>query len=197
MTNRILRSTSAVIAILAVASSGTRASATDLTAPKELYLPAGQETVATERPARINNAWEKTALRLKGLDGAWHSLENWRGKVIMLNFWASWCAPCQYEIPEFVRYQSRYAERGLQIIGIGVDEERKLRKVKRSLGINYPVLVLSPARGPELMAKWGNPSGILPYSVVIAGDGQLQHFHLGQMEQSDFDRHVLPLLGED
>ncbi len=145
-------------------------------------------------PEKTNNAWEMNPFVLKDLQDQKHSLSDWKGKVIMMNFWASWCAPCQYEIPEFVQYQKEYANNGLQVIGIGVDEKRKLANVARTLQINYPVLVLEPSAAGHLMGKWGNDSGIIPYTVVIAKEGRIKYIHRGQMQQEDFDTYVLPLL---
>ena len=156
--------------------------------------PAPAKTATTALPERTNNAWEMAPFHLEDLNGVKHSLEDWRGKVIMVNFWASWCSPCQYEIPEFVHYQKTYADRNLQLVGIGVDEKRKLANVARSLGINYPVLVLNPMDSRQLMRKWGNETGIIPYTVVIARDGRIKYIHRGQMDQEAFDTYVLPLL---
>ncbi len=147
-------------------------------------------------PNRTNNAWEMNPIVLPDLDGKRRALSDWKGKVIMLNFWASWCGPCQYEIKDFVRYQREYAERGLQIVGIGLDEARKLRNVRRTLGMNYPSLVLDESRGSALMRKWGNRSGIVPYTVVIARDGHLKFIQRGQFSESAFRKHVLPLLSD-
>jgi len=155
---------------------------------------ASPRTTTTALPERTNNAWEMAPFRLPDLQGEMHGLEDWKGKVIMMNFWASWCGPCQYEIPEFVHYQKTHGERNLQIIGIGVDDKRKLANVARSLGINYPVLVLDPMASRGLMRKWGNDSGIIPYTVVIASDGRIKYIHRGQMDEEAFNTHVLPLL---
>ncbi len=136
----------------------------------------------------------KDKLLLWGLDGNRHSLEEWRGKVIVLNFWATWCSPCLYEIPDFVAYQEKYRIRGLQIIGVGLDEEKKLRNVQRTFGINYPILFADPKNDSRLMAFWGNGSGVVPYSVVIDRDGRIAYTHLGQMSADTFNESVLPLL---
>jgi peroxiredoxin len=156
--------------------------------------PAAEKTVTTALPEKTNNAWEMAPFSLKDLDGKQHSLDEWKGKVIMMNFWASWCSPCQYEIPEFVLYQREFGGKNLQIVGIGVDDRRKLANVARSLGINYPVLVLAPQNARGLMRKWGNETGIIPYTVVIAADGRIKYIHRGQMSGDDFNEYVLPLL---
>ncbi len=156
--------------------------------------PVAARSASTTLPEKTNNAWEMTPFSLPALDGENHGLEDWKGKVIMMNFWASWCAPCQYEIPEFVQYQKQYADRNLQIVGIGVDDKRPLENVARSLGINYPVLVLDPMDSRQLMRKWGNDTGIIPYTVVIASDGRIKYIHRGQMDEDAFNSYVLPLL---
>jgi len=170
------------------------ASATVEKSPEAPMESAAPRTATTALPERTNNAWEMTPFQLRDLQGDLHTLADWKGKVIMMNFWASWCAPCQYEIPEFVHYQQQYGNKGLQVIGIGVDEKRKLANVARSLGINYPVLVLEPSVSRQLMSKWGNDTGIIPYTVVIARNGRIKYIHRGQMGQEEFDTYVKPLL---
>jgi peroxiredoxin len=140
-----------------------------------------------------SSAWEMPTFRLKALDGTAHQLDEWRGKVIMLNFWASWCPPCQYEIRDFVGYQEKYGGRGLQIVGIGIDSERKLRNVARTLGINYPTLVAGEDEGWKVLKQWGDRRGVLPYTVLIARDGRLVYTHLGPLDQATFEEQVLPL----
>ena len=174
--------------------SGATAAAPERPAQSAVEPPAAPRTATTTLPERTNNAWEMAPFRLRDLRGELHSLSDWKGKVIMMNFWASWCSPCQYEIPEFVHYQQQYGKDGLQIIGIGVDEKRKLANVARSLEINYPVLVLEPSVSRQLMSKWGNDTGIIPYTVVIARDGRIKYIHRGQMGQEEFDTYVKPLL---
>ena len=145
-------------------------------------------------PSKADKESKMKSLSLTGLDGVAHSLSDWKGKVIVINFWATWCSPCLYEIPSFVTYQEEYQARGLQIIGVGLDEVRKLRNVQRSLEINYPVLVADPAVYGGLMERWGNSSGVVPYSVVIGQDGQVKHTHHGLLSREDFDEFVMPLL---
>lgn len=170
------------------------------TAKSSLSLGAGKmsadqpKTTTTALPERTNNAWEMKPFHLKGLDGETHSLNEWKGKVIMLNFWASWCAPCQYEIKDFIKYQEEFAGKGLQIIGLGIDEERKLRNVSRTFGINYPVLIADPGGDAGILAQWGNDKQMVPYTVVIDRDGRIKYIHRGQLEDDAFKEFVLRLL---
>jgi len=163
---------------------------------RSLFEPSGLRAVSAalkthSDAGRTNNAWEMPVFRLRGVDGRLHQLDEWRGKVILLNFWASWCAPCQYEIKEFIKYQQAYGPRGLQIIGMGVDKARSLRNAGRTLGINYPVLF---ANG-KLMRQWGNRTGVVPYNVIIDRDGRIAFIHRGPMDRAAFERKVVRLLG--
>ncbi|MCW8921892.1 MAG: TlpA family protein disulfide reductase [Sedimenticola sp.] len=144
-------------------------------------------------PAKTNNAWELPPINLQGLDGKQHNLTEWKGRVIMLNFWASWCAPCQYEIKDFISYQEKYQAKGLQIIGLGLDEERKLQNASRTLSVNYPVLISNPANSDALLEAWGNPQRVVPYTVVIARDGRIAYIHRGQLDPDTFQEFVVPL----
>jgi len=140
-----------------------------------------------------SNAWELPKIVLPDLQGKQRSLDEWRGKVILLNFWASWCGPCQYEIPDFVEFQNQYGEAGLQIIGVGIDEARLLGNVRRSLGINYPVLVAG-LDGDSLLSQWGDYRGIVPYTLLIDRDGRIAMIRSGPFDRRSFEHHVLPLL---
>jgi len=153
-----------------------------------------KKTTSIALPEKTNNAWELKPFKLEGLDGERHTLDEWKGKVIVLNFWASWCAPCQYEIKDLVKLQSEYGEKGLQVIGIGIDEARKLANVKRTLEINYPVLVADPTRSTRLLSRWGNDRQIVPYTVVIDRDGTIRYIHRGQLTPDVFGEFVIPLL---
>ena len=155
-----------------------------------------QKTTTLALPEKTNNVWEMKPFELPDTQGAKHTLSDWKGKVIMLNFWASWCAPCQFEIPRFVGYQNKYGDKGLQIVGVGLDDVKKLKNVERSLGMNYPTMVISQDEGAALLEKWGNDQQIVPYTVVIAKDGTIVYIHRGVMEDDSFNEYVLPLLEE-
>jgi thiol-disulfide isomerase/thioredoxin len=150
--------------------------------------------IAAEKDKAISNAWELPPLMLNDLKGQQHNLYDWHGKVIMLNFWATWCGPCQIEIPDFIAYQKDYAKKGLQIVGIGLDETRKLRNYVRTVGINYPVLQADPESQYSLLKQWGNSFGVLPFTVIIGKEGHLVYMQQGIFKKEAFDTYVKPLL---
>ena len=142
----------------------------------------------------ISNAWELPPLILNDLNGQQQNLYQWHGQVIMLNFWATWCGPCQIEIPDFIDQQTQYANQGLQIIGVGLDDIRKLRNYVRTVGINYPILQADPELQYPLLKQWGNPFGVLPFTVIIGKDGRLIFMQQGIFNKEAFNTIVKPLL---
>ena len=189
----LLRITIATIVIAAVSAIAWAGYGGDAGSAK---VADKKKTTSIALPEKTNNAWELKPFKLEGLDGKKHTLDEWKGKVIILNFWASWCAPCQYEIKDLVKLQSEYGEKGLQVIGIGIDEARKLANVKRTLDINYPVLVADPTRSTRLLSRWGNDRQIVPYTVVIDRDGTIRYIHRGQLTPDVFGEFVIPLLAK-
>lgn len=150
--------------------------------------------IKTTLPKNIVSAWEMPPFKYKGLDGKTHSLEEWKGKVILLNFWASWCAPCQAEIKDFTGYQEKFGKNNLQIVSIGLDDEKKLANTSRTFGINYPVLVPEPQFHHDLLTQWGDRTGTVPHNVIIAADGRITYIHRGQFNDAAFVEFVMPLL---
>jgi thiol-disulfide isomerase/thioredoxin len=119
--------------------------------------------------------------RLKDLDGRSRAPGDWAGKVVVVNFWATWCAPCREEMPLFVELQRRHGDHGLQLVGIALDDPAKVRLFAQELGINYPIL-LGGIDTMELMRGAGNWAGVLPYTVIYARDGSVAHTHVGAVK---------------
>jgi len=128
-------------------------------------------------------------LKLAELDGRAFSLDDYKGKLLIVNFWATWCAPCLHEIPVLVTMQARYAARGLQIVGPAVDDIEDARRAAPGLKFNYPVAVGTPEAMLDLMTQLGNQQGGLPFSVVIGADGRVLERQLG--EYSDVELAAL------
>ncbi|MEO8134692.1 MAG: TlpA disulfide reductase family protein [Betaproteobacteria bacterium] len=119
--------------------------------------------------------------RLPDLNGTETSVGHWRGKVLVVNFWATWCAPCREEIPEFVRLQSEFGPQGVQFVGIAVDQLDKVSQFAVEFKMNYPQLVGGYA-ALELARRAGDRIQGLPYTLVIDQQGRLVHRELGALE---------------
>jgi peroxiredoxin len=119
---------------------------------------------------------------LTSLDGERYTLSKLRGKVVLVNFWATWCPPCLKEIPYFVELQEEYGEQGFQIIGIAIDDEDAVRAFADDMGINYPVMA-SELEAIELSKHYGNRIGALPYSVVINRNGEITDTIMGDLDK--------------
>lgn len=119
-----------------------------------------------------------------GLDGETVAISRWRGKTLLVNFWATWCGPCREEMPDFVRAQTDFGGKGLQIIGLAVDRKEPVVRFAKELSINYPILMADVAWLDEVK-KMGNPQGVLPYSVVFGADGAVMLNRVGKVKYSE------------
>jgi thiol-disulfide isomerase/thioredoxin len=120
------------------------------------------------------------------LAGTSQPLSQWRGKVVAVNFWATWCPPCREEIPELVRIQQSLGPSGVQIVGVAVDEKAKVAAFAEKAGINFPTLLLEYG-GIELSRRTGNRAGGLPYTVVLDRQGRIAHVELGAIRIAAFE----------
>jgi thiol-disulfide isomerase/thioredoxin len=130
--------------------------------------------------------------RLTDLKGQPRSLEAWRGQVLVVNFWATWCLPCRDEIPIFIKLQERHGARGLQFIGIAIDQREKVDAFARDLGINYPIL-LGGIEAIEIARRAGNRLGALPFTVMVDRSGRLVGTHLGVVREARLEALLQPL----
>lgn len=133
------------------------------------------------------------ALSLPDLNNQPQSLKQWRGKVLVVNFWATWCAPCREEIPMFVKMQERYAAKGLQFVGISIDQVDKTSEFARNFRINYPTLI-GTFDTIDVSRKTGNARRALPYTVIVDRKGQIVATELGGLTQEKLNALIKPLL---
>jgi thiol-disulfide isomerase/thioredoxin len=132
---------------------------------------------------------------LPDLEGVSRTLADWPGRVLVVNFWATWCAPCRKEIPEFVRVQARHGARGVQFVGIAIDQPGNVREFAREFQINYPLLVGNLAT-LALMRETGNRAGVLPFTLVLDRAGIVVNHHPGQLEKERLEAILEPLLDD-
>lgn len=120
------------------------------------------------------------ALSLPDVGGHGQALSQWKGKVLVLNFWAPWCAPCVQEMPELSALAQDKAYPKVQIIGIGIDTASNITEFAAKFKIAYPLYVAGMS-GTDLARSFGNGGGGLPYTVLIGADGQVRKTYLGRL----------------
>lgn len=107
----------------------------------------------------------------------------------LVNFWASWCAPCRHEMPIFENMSRRYSAQGFQVIGIAIDSPERTRDMLDSMDIRYPIYYAENS-GMLLMEQLGNPQGLLPYSLLIDKNGAIIEQVLGQINEQQIQQWV-------
>ena len=145
--------------------------------------PASQQTDIQARVA--------PAFSLKNLRGRGVRLSDYKDKVVLINLWATWCAPCLAEMPELVKLQKAHGARGLQVIGVTYPNDRRssVRSMVRKFKLNYPVLFGTP----ELLEAY-QIGEILPVTIIVDRNGKIRDRILGILEPEDFREKVAPLL---
>ena len=150
-------------------------------AKQEKGVSAGHGEVGSGAPA----------FTLANLDGKAVSSDTFKGKVVILDFWATWCPPCREEIPHLVRLQSKYRGQGLEVVGLALDAggAKDVRPFAEEHGVNYTMLI-----GNEDVTKaYGNIS-MIPTTFVIDRNGKIAHRFVGQVAPEVFEQAVQPLL---
>jgi peroxiredoxin len=163
-----------IVAVIAVAGCSTA---------KDTAQVAGCGPDA--KPANLN-------FTVKDLDGHDVTLSAHKGKVILLDFWATWCGPCKIEIPGFIDLYTRYADEGLQVLGFSVDDPvPALKEYAGQMKMNYPVLV---GMGHEDIQDAFGPMPGLPTTFIIGRDGKICNSHTGFTEKDKFEEQIKALL---
>lgn len=155
------------------------------------------ETIPMENIARLY------AVSYPDLDGKMQSLEQWRGRVLVVNYWATWCPPCRVEMPGFSRLQDKYGADGdarpgkvvVQFVGIAFDSLNSVREYVFKTPVSYPLLI-GGEETLEFSKLVGNPEMRLPYTLVLDAKGQPVFSRVGLLEEEKLERLLLPLLGE-
>ncbi len=130
---------------------------------------------------------------LKDAKGASVKLSDFTGKVVLLNFWATWCGPCKIEIPWFVQFEKAYRDRGFITLGISMDGDgwNAIKPFVSQTAINYPVMI-----GTDHLAELYGGIDSLPSTFLIDREGRIAFMHLGLVARSDYDAEIQALLGE-
>ncbi|MFB0565332.1 MAG: TlpA disulfide reductase family protein [Candidatus Aminicenantaceae bacterium] len=131
---------------------------------------------------------------LEDLRGGEISLSDLKGKVIFLNFWATWCGPCRVEIPDFVDVYSENKTKGMEIIGVSLDRvgTKSLLSFVEEFKINYPVALATP----KIVNDY-QPGRFIPATIIIDKKGKIRHKHIGPMNKKTLNKYFLELVEED
>lgn len=133
---------------------------------------------------------------LTGLDGQPVAMERFRGRPLVVNFWARWCGPCRDEIPELVKLRAEQAADGIEVIGIAIEELDKIGAVRdfaKAYDMSYPV-VIAAKDGIPLMKALGNPQAGMPFTVYIGRDGKAVGSKMGLVRRADLEASAQLLL---
>jgi thiol-disulfide isomerase/thioredoxin len=130
---------------------------------------------------------------LPDLNGAVHVASEWDGKVTVVNFWATWCPPCKREIPTFIELQEKYAHRGVQFVGIAIDNKDQVSAYVDGAGLNYPTL-LGNEKAVAISREYGNRLDALPYTVIIDRHGDITFVKRGELTRDVAEQVIQTLL---
>lgn len=136
---------------------------------------------------------ELLAMTLPDVDGSPHSLEQWRGKVMVLNYWATWCPPCMKEIPDFAEVSRSFADAPVQFVGISIDRAENVRAFDEKMDVPYPLLI-APPQALETTARLGNAAQALPFTVILDQRGDVRHLKLGVLNRTELEGKIRALL---
>jgi thiol-disulfide isomerase/thioredoxin len=146
--------------------------------PDQPPAPAGVRTFAVGDPVG--------GYTLPDVDGNTTALAKWRGKIVLLNFWASWCVPCLHEMPLLAKVQRERAADGVQVVGIAMEQPQSASRFMQRVAVDYPILIGIDA-DPVPTTAFGDTAGLLPYSVLIGRDGHILETKLGPLDPATIE----------
>jgi thiol-disulfide isomerase/thioredoxin len=159
------------------------------TAMETVMGPVATREIATEPAAAAAESTVPAVLpdfTLGDLSGTPRSIRSWPGKSMVVNFWATWCAPCRREIPLLRELQKQHGPEGFQIVGVAVDIREDVVKYAQEIGIDYPILI-GEQDGLDAVNKFGQGSIGFPFTVFTDNQGRIVLFHLGEIHQEQAD----------
>jgi thiol-disulfide isomerase/thioredoxin len=148
--------------------------------------PATAEEAAEQSEQRPEPATTLPDFSLANLSGEQQSIYSWPGDALVINFWATWCAPCLREIPLLKTFQDAQRENGVTVVGIAVDRPDPVADFAQDMSFNYPVLV-GQAEGMEAAASFGVDFFALPFTVFVDGDRNVLGVHTGELHAEDLE----------
>lgn len=185
MNRRLFLYTGAAVAAIAAGTYAYRSRS-----PSDASVSSGEPAVGTPGQPEADPVARLQSLALPNLDGKLHRIDQWRGRPMVVNFWATWCAPCVKEMPELQTLHKKYP--AIQFVGIGIDKVENMRQFLQKVPVSYPLLVMQDG-ATDLLRQLGNPAGGLPFTLILQGDGVVNRKILGQIQFNDLDRSLSSL----
>ncbi len=174
----------ALVAVVAATAAAAGYWSRDTPAPAaEMSAPA----VAPEAGASL------MALTLPDLDGTPQALAQWQDKVLVVNFWATWCPPCRKEIPDFAAVSQRMSDAAVQFVGLSIDRADAVAAFQAQHAVPYPLLIGDTAT-LQLAASFGNAAQALPFTVILAPGGKIAYIKLGTLKADELEGRIRALL---
>lgn len=133
------------------------------------------------------------ALSLPDSEGKSRTLSDWRGRILVVNFWATWCPPCIKEIPDFVKVSQRISPEKVQFVGVSIDRIEAVQRFAAEHQVPYPLLIASP-QVLEMAKHFGNSAQALPFTVFVDTAGTIRDVKLGSLNEEELERKIRSLL---
>lgn len=154
-----------------------------------IYVGNERSTPAAAEPSAVGRL---LSLSLMDASGQPQSMAQWKGRALIVNFWATWCAPCVDEMPELSALQKEIEPLKFQILGIGIDSPSNIAEFSAKYKISYPLYV-GGTNGTDLSRQLGNQAGGLPFTVLIGRDGQIKKTFLGRLKMNELRKELTAL----
>ena len=155
--------------------------AEDSPTPTPNPILIAREAVPSGRSGEATTATHRPDFHFVDQAGVRRDISDWDQRVVVVNFWATWCPPCLVEIPVLVTLQSRFEARGVQFVGIALDDPEAVHRYAAQVGLNYPTAHDGDGTAPSLLQRFGGASGGLPFTVLIDRHGNIVHRHAGPL----------------
>ncbi|MEA5446053.1 TlpA disulfide reductase family protein [Gammaproteobacteria bacterium AB-CW1] len=157
------------------------------------WFTAGNNEAPPEAPPERGLAEELPSFSMPDPEGNERHVDEWEGDILVINFWGTWCAPCREEVPLLVELQENYADQGVTVLGIALDEAEPVIRFAEDYGINYPLMV-GENETLEVLEAFGSSTLGLPHTFVVDRNGKIVNFHLGLIVDEDVPPLLAPAL---